>query len=163
MGPIKYSPVVRILEKVRLSGMRGYLLLFCLGPWLGGCAEPQRLEVGVGDALVEVEVADTGEARRRGLMFRQQLGEDQGMLFVFPGERVRQMWMLNTSIPLDAGFFDADGVLVNWVSMLPDGGSQIHSSTAPAHYVLEVNHGWFERTGITPGARLRLPQPIEAR
>lgn len=138
-------------------------LLSCLMFWLGGCGDHERLRIKVGDRAARVEIANTPEARRQGLMHRKLLGEDQGMLFVFPGEQVLQMWMLNTLIPLDAGFFDADGVLLNQVSMLPDGGSRIYRSAGPAHYVLEMNSGWFERAGIAPGALLRLPRPIEAR
>jgi uncharacterized membrane protein (UPF0127 family) len=95
-----------------------------------------------------------------GLMQRQDLGRDEGMLLVFPAPRVQQIWMLNTPIPLDAGFFDADGVLLNTVSMSPDGGRTIHESTGPAIYALEMNIGWFERNGLSPGARLNLPLPI---
>ena len=146
----------------RARWFSGRLLWLCLILWLVGCGEPERLNIRVGDKQAWVEVADSPEARRQGLMHRQQLATDQGMLFVFPGEQVIQMWMLNTIIPLDAGFFDADGVLLNWVSMLPDGGRQIHRSQGPAHYVLEMNRGWFQGAGLASGALLRLPWPVEA-
>lgn len=128
---------------------------------MSACAEAERLQIKVSGHNAWVEVANTPEARRRGLMHRRQLGPDQGMLFVFPGEEIRQMWMSNTVIPLDAGFFDADGVLINTVGMDPDGGREIHRSSAPAHYVLEMNRGWFRRLGIGPGAFLQLPGPIK--
>ena len=137
-------------------------LLLCLVCWLAACDDSERLHIRVGDSEALVEIANTPDARRQGLMHRRQLGENEGMLFVFPGERVLQMWMLNTLIPLDAGFFDADGVLLNHLTMQPDGGRRIHRSAAPARYVLEMNSGWFRRAGIEPGAKLQLPRTIRA-
>ncbi|HHH39420.1 MAG TPA: DUF192 domain-containing protein [Sedimenticola sp.] len=110
-----------------------------------------------------MELAATPEARRNGLMHRQALPPDQGMLLAYPRERVLKMWMLNTFIPLDVGFFDSGGRLVNRLSMEPDGGRRIYASAAPARYALEMNRGWFDRHRIAPGARLVLPRPVEAR
>jgi uncharacterized protein len=83
------------------------------------------------------------------------------LLLVFPEQKIIRLWMLNTSLPLDAGFFDRDGVLVGTVYMKPDGGKRIHRSPAPAVYALEMNRGWFERNGIRPGARLQLPHKVQ--
>ncbi len=64
---------------------------------------------------------------------------------------------------LDVGFFDTAGVLLNIVSMEPDGGETIYHSSASALYALEMNRGWFERKGIRPGAHLQLPRVIRGR
>ena len=119
------------------------------------------IEIGQHSAMVEL--ASTPEERRQGLMGRVELGPDQGMLLAYPTSAILNIWMLNTSIPLDVGFFDARGSLVNYRSMWPDGGKLIHTSLRPAVYALEMNIGWFEQHGIEPGAVLKLPYPIQAR
>ncbi|MCB1759597.1 MAG: DUF192 domain-containing protein [Gammaproteobacteria bacterium] len=129
---------------------------------LVACGERNRLPIRVGAVAAEVEVARTPEQRMQGLMGRRELPPDQGMLLVFPQQKVLQLWMLNTEIALDVGFFDADGVLIQQIGMLPDGGRRIHSSSAPARYALEMNLGWFKRQGLEPGARLHLPALITA-
>lgn len=139
----------------------GPLLLLAL--WLlAACDYHQRIKIGVGQARAMVELANTLEQRRQGLMGRTELGPDQGMLLVFPTPDVLRIWMLNTPIPLDVGFFDADGRLINSVSMWPDGGRRIHASQGPALYALEMNLGWFARQGISAGDQLKLPFPVYA-
>ena len=91
------------------------------------------------------------------------LEEDHGMLLVFPREKELKIWMLNTPLPLDVGFFDRHGVLINSLSMEPDGGAVVHHSDAPALFALEMNQGWFKRNGIGKGARLNLPHAIVGR
>ena len=137
------------------------LLLGCC--LLSGCDGRERIAIEVGQVQAMVELASTPEARRQGLMRRSELGEDQGMLMVYPSPEMLDIWMLNTLIPLDVGFFDAQGILINTVSMWPDGGRQIHTSLRPAIYALEMNMGWFERNGLKPGAELKLPYPIQGR
>ncbi len=126
------------------------------------CTGDNLIEIRVENAVAMVEVAADDDARRRGLMNRKWLAEDRGLLMVFPVERPVQIWMLNVHIPLDVGFFDESGILINRLSMLPDGGREIHRSGAPARYALEMNMGWFERMGLEPGDHLRLPYPIKA-
>lgn len=138
------------------------LLLIGLGP-LSGCDDRPRIEIAVGEAGAMVELASNPEQRRQGLMGRTRLGPDQGMLMVYPAPAILDIWMLNTAIPLDVGFFDAQGTLVNTISMWPDGGKRIHTSLQPSVYALEMNMGWFERHGLGPGVKLTLPYPVQAR
>ncbi len=152
-----------LFHAVRAKCYTKWLPLWGVLALLAGCNESELVEIRVDGVSAWVEIADTDERRRRGLMQRQDLGRDEGMLLVFPTPRVQQIWMLNTPIPLDAGFFDADGVLLNTVSMSPDGGRTIHESMGPATHVLEMNIGWFERNALRPGARLNLPYVIEGR
>ena len=77
-------------------------------------------------------------------MFREELPEDRGMLFVFPDERVLEFWMRNTEIPLSIAFADASGRIVRIADMEPLSDAPV-SSGAPARYALEVNRGWFAR------------------
>ncbi|MCP3871337.1 MAG: DUF192 domain-containing protein [Gammaproteobacteria bacterium] len=127
---------------------------------LGSCLQHDYLEIRVDDAVARVEVADSRASRQQGLMHRKSLDRDTGMLMVFPEEKVLQIWMLNTLIPLDVGFFDKDGRLLNVASMEPDGGRRIYESRGAALYALEMNPGWFERHKLRPGARLHLPRSV---
>ncbi len=98
-----------------------------------------------------VEVVQTDEERMRGLMFREQLPEDQGMLFVFEFSRIQSFWMRNTFIPLDIAFIDSEGKIVDIQQMEPIDESKNYISAAPALYVLETNAGWFVRHGVKVG------------
>jgi uncharacterized protein len=114
----------------------------------------------VGNAELQVTLARDDAARRQGLMGRISMGQNEGMLLVYPTEQIIYLWMLNTHLPLDAGFFDRNMVLTGVVTMYPDGGRKIHASPGPAIYALEMNQGWFARHGIQAGARLFLPGPV---
>ena len=110
----------------------------------------------IGSCVFYLEVADTPEERRRGLMGRESLGEDRGMLFVFQSERTLSFWMRNTLIPLDILFVDEDLVVVDVQTMRPEheaagGPLPTHTSAAPARYAIEVNEGMAAECGIGPG------------
>ena len=105
------------------------------------------------DHGLRVEVAETDEARRTGLMFRRQLGENSGMLFVYDTEQAWAMWMRNTYVPLSVAFIDRKGKIINIEDMQPQ-TDDTHQSAGPAKYALEVNQGWFARRGIKPGDRV---------
>jgi len=106
-----------------------------------------------------VEVADTSDKQALGLMFRDSLPRNQGMLFIFGGEARRSFWMKNTRIPLDILYFDADLRLVNVirgakpcrVSACPG-----YPSSGPAKYVLELNAGRATELGVEAGDELKL-------
>ncbi|HXK24905.1 MAG TPA: DUF192 domain-containing protein [Myxococcota bacterium] len=100
-----------------------------------------------------VEVAATSASRGRGLMFRSELPEDRGMLFVFPEEKVLEFWMRNTDIPLSIAFADASGRIVQIADMEPRSEALV-SSGAPARYALEVNRGWYAKHGVGRGDSL---------
>ncbi|MES9858382.1 MAG: DUF192 domain-containing protein [Sedimenticola sp.] len=142
--------------------MTRYMLLM-IPLLLSGCWESELITIQLADVRISVELAATVDSRHQGLMHRESLGRDRGMLMVFPKAKLQKMWMLNTRIPLDVGFFDADGVLLNMATMIPDGGKEIHGSSAPALYALEMNSGWYARNKIMVGARLSLPQGIVGR
>lgn len=115
--------------------------------------------IHVGNHRLSVEVAATPAARGRGLMFREELPEDGGMLFVFPEEKVLEFWMRNTRIPLSIAFADGSGRIVRIADMDPLSETPV-SSGAPARYALEVNRGWFDAHGVRSGDALgRLPTP----
>jgi uncharacterized membrane protein (UPF0127 family) len=105
-----------------------------------------------------VEIADAPEAWRRGLMERPALAPDGGMLFLFPEVAPRAFWMLNTLIPLDILFADADGRILNIHEnvppCLPPRLCPTYASAAPAQYVLEIAGGRSRVLGIRAGDRL---------
>ncbi len=93
------------------------------------------------------------EARKHGLMHREALPADHGMLFVYPAPGPVCMWMKNTLIPLSVAFLDARGVILNIADMQP-GSLERHCSASPASYALEMNLGWFGRRRLAPGMRI---------
>ncbi len=107
-----------------------------------------------------LEVVDTDEKRQQGLMFRDHLSADQGMLFVFPDEKKRSFWMKNTWIPLTIVYIRADGVITDILSMTPDNKKQPiknhthYASSVAVKYAIEFNKGVVEKLGLKPGDRL---------
>jgi uncharacterized membrane protein (UPF0127 family) len=136
------------------------LAIWCLALAIVACHSGQpRVRISDADgntkAVVRVEIADTGAAREVGLMYRQHLADDAGMLFVFKQPQHLTFWMKNTEIPLDMIFAGADhsvtGVVVN---AQPFSERQL-SIERDSQYVLEVNGGFAVRHGIKPGDRLQ--------
>ncbi|MCW8881473.1 MAG: DUF192 domain-containing protein [Sedimenticola sp.] len=123
---------------------------------------PPLLTIQVNNINARVEVAATSYQREQGLMYRQRLEKDQGLLMIFPKAQQVSLWMLNTPIPLEVGFFNGQGKLLAISLMQPDGGKQLYHSPPDTLYALEMNSGWFERYGLLPGAQLKLPEPIPA-
>ena len=109
---------------------------------------------------ITIEVADDAAERANGLMFREELPADHGMLFLYPQEQILSFWMKNTFIPLDILFFDADGVFVSSTTMQPCTGDPCKSylSATPAQYALEVPAGFTQKYAVGKGWRCRLEQ-----
>lgn len=110
----------------------------------------RTIPIKVGSHALKVEVADTDASRGRGLMYRQKLGKEDGMLFIFPDPGYHSMWMMNTYIPLSVAFVDADGKILNILDMEPQ-TQDTHTAAGPARYAIETNKGWFERRKIKAG------------
>ncbi|HIL97571.1 MAG TPA: DUF192 domain-containing protein [Pseudomonadales bacterium] len=120
------------------------------------------MQVKINDILVDVEVADTYEARQLGLMHRHSLPANSGMLFVFSECEPRQFWMKDTHIPLSIAYADELGTILNIEDMQPLNLQQTPSAGA-AQYALEMNRGWFEENGIGIGHRVEMePALLEA-
>jgi uncharacterized membrane protein (UPF0127 family) len=119
--------------------------------------EPQtdlpRVKLSAGMYQIDAQVAQTTEQRMTGLMFRKEMPQHEGMLFVFEQPSQQCFWMKNTLLPLSAAFIDEDGTVVNVEEMKPQ-TLDSHCSAKPVRYVLEMNRGWFSKRGIKPGARL---------
>jgi hypothetical protein len=116
-----------------------------------------KLTAGV--HLITAEVAVNDPARARGLMFRERLAPNHGMLFVFDAKTVQCMWMSNTLIALSVAFIEDDGSIVNIEDMQPK-TEDSHCSLRPVRFALEMDQGWFAKRGLKPGAKLAgLPTP----
>jgi len=108
-----------------------------------------------GKAL-NIEIVDSCEKRKKGLMGRTDLGKNEGMLFVYDDSAIRHFWMKDTFIPLDIAFMDRDMVIGSVVSTRTVNDTTIiYSSSFPARYVLEVNRGWFEHNGVGRGDTMK--------
>jgi uncharacterized protein len=115
---------------------------------------------------LKVEVASTDAQRQMGLMFRESMGEDEGMLFLFPTERHNSFWMHNTLIPLDMFFVDSDWNVVGIVEQATPQTDDPRNVPRMSQYVLELNGGFAKRHGInasTPNTQLRFTPPPENR
>jgi hypothetical protein len=103
---------------------------------------------------LRAELARTEEEKRTGLMFRRQLGDNGGMLFVYEREGRWAMWMKNTYVPLSVAFIDRNGRILNIEDMEPL-TLDSHEAAGPAKYALEANRGWFAQRGIKAGDRVQ--------
>jgi uncharacterized membrane protein (UPF0127 family) len=111
---------------------------------------PGYLDLSIRGRRINAEVATTTETRNRGLMHRDSLDENGGMLFVFPDTDYRSFWMESTYIPLSIAYLTEAGTIINIERMHPHNRTSVRSS-APAKYALEVNAGWFKKNRIRPG------------
>ncbi len=121
-----------------------------------------ELDIGVGAARFRVEIADSEQERRQGLMFRTQLPEDGGMLFIQPTAGPATFWMKNTYIPLDLLYFDSAGRLLEIHAETPPCTTlscPTYSSNGAVKYILELNAGSARRLNLQPGARLQFGNP----
>ncbi len=116
-----------------------------------------RIEAGI--HVVRAELADTVGTRMLGLMGRESLGPNEGMLFVFEQKAVHCFWMRNTPLPLSIAFLDDDGSIVNIAQMAPRSDDS-HCPKQPVRFALEMEQGWFAKRGLQEGARLMLPPGV---
>ena len=114
----------------------------------------EKINLMIGEQAVLAEVAATPQSRERGLMRRDQLCADCGMLFVFEKADRYGFWMKDTPLPLSIAFIAADGAIINIAEMQPE-TTGIHRAEREVLYALEMHSGWFARNGIKPGDRVR--------
>ena len=112
-----------------------------------------RTQLRAGMHLLDVQLAQTPQERQIGLMFRKEMPQHEGMLFVFEQPATQCFWMRNTLLPLTAAFVADDGTIVNLADMKPQTDDS-HCSTKPVRFVLEMNQGWFAKRNIQSGYKL---------
>ncbi|CAN5688097.1 DUF192 domain-containing protein [soil metagenome] len=119
--------------------------------------EPQldlrRVKLTAGMYQIDTQLAVTPQQREVGLMFRKEMPQTEGMLFIFEQPATQCFWMKNTILPLTAAFVADDGRIVNLADMKPQ-TEDSHCSEEPVRYVLEMNQGWFAKKNLKKGTRL---------
>ena len=111
-------------------------------------------QLTIGESVIHVEQAVTPDERARGLMWRESLPRDNGMLFVYEQPEMPAFWMKNTPIPLSVAFIDRLGVIVGVLDMEP-GSLDRHSPRVPILYALEMNQGWFADNSVRVGHKVK--------
>jgi uncharacterized protein len=112
------------------------------------------VQLKIADSSLFAEVADTPQTSANGLMFRDSLPDDHGMLFVFEKPERASFWMRNTKIPLSIAYIDSAGKILEIESLKPLDETPVASASGEVAFALEVNEGWFKRNRILPGATI---------
>src|SRR3569832_1094854 len=115
-----------------------------------------RVRLAAGMHQIDAQIAQNIEQRMTGLLFRKDMPQHEGMLFVFDQPSVQCFWMKNTLLPLTAAFIADDGTIVNLADMKPQSTDSL-CSAKPVRFVLEMNQGWFAKKGIKAGAKISGP------
>jgi uncharacterized protein len=144
------------MKKLLLAG------LLLVGTLFAHAQSMPVMELTAGFHRIEAEVASTPQTRAQGLMFRREMAQQHGMLFVFTQDAPHCMWMKNTLIPLSVAFLDETGRIINVEEMKPQTEDN-HCARQPARYALEMNPGWFAQRGLKRGDQIsgieRAPGP----
>jgi uncharacterized membrane protein (UPF0127 family) len=142
------------------------ILLLVLFSALLGCSNHPPIsnkntyEIKINDKTSHAEVAFTKKDRTIGLMFRDRLDKDHGMLFIYPQEQSLSFWMKNTKIPLSIAFINSKEVITQIDSMTPY-SLMSHTSKEKVKYALEMEQDWFRENGITVGCKVDFPHDIK--
>jgi uncharacterized protein len=114
----------------------------------------QTTQLTAGMHVIQAELAMSATEQATGMMFRREMGANEGMLFVNNDSGVRCFWMRNTLLPLSIAFIADDGTIVNIADMQPR-SEQSQCSAKPVRFALEMRQGWFAKRGIVAGGKLR--------
>ena len=129
-----------------------FLVLLAAAPLACAAGRPKgSIPITFGSHTLWAEVADEDGEREKGLMFRHEMGEDAGMIFVFEKPHRASFWMKNTPLPLSIAFLDENRKILNIEKMAPYDDRSYHASVGNALYAVEAHQGWFEKRGIKAG------------
>ena len=145
-------PIVSFDRRIAVQFLAA-LLLAAAALHVRADAAMRIVQLKVGSHPLKVEVAATEAEREQGLMFRKQLGRDDGMLFIFDDPGYYAMWMKNTLIPLSVAFIDGNGVILNILDMEAQ-TLDSHGAAGPALYAIETNVGWFAAHKVKAGDKV---------
>ena len=126
-----------------------------LSVWTVGGLAGGEARLKIGDHQLAVEVADTPGEQIMGLMNREYLPPDRGMIFVFEEPKQAFFWMKNTSIPLDVAFLDSEGVILEILPLVPFEETRVASKSDKVAYAIETNRDWFVSRGLKPGVKVQ--------
>jgi hypothetical protein len=163
---------------MNIKTFRPFRAILTLGLFLGGvvavgCDRPSQsqtqpasdgsgaqslptVKMKIGTQTFDLEIARTSEQQALGLMKRDSMPKDHGMIFVFPDERLLEFWMKDTRIPLDIMYVDSTGKVVSVSQMRPYDLTSI-SSDVPAQYAIELNAGMVKQVGVKSHDVLDIP------
>jgi hypothetical protein len=141
------------LARALLAALALLVLVFAPARAQDAAQRLPTVQLNAGMHLISAELARTPQQRAIGLMHRQQMGMNEGMLFVFEQPSVQCFWMKNTLLPLTIAFLDDEGAVVTLADMEPQSLKE-HCSGAPVRYALEMNLGWFAKRGLKVGSRI---------
>ena len=127
------------------------------GPSLPTAAQPklQTMKLWLGAEEMAAELALTAVQVRTGMMFRTNMAENAGMLFVFAVPHRASFWMKNCPLPLSAAYIDSEGVILEIRELQPHNTNFVVASSEQVQFVLEANQGWFGRHKVAPGMVIR--------
>jgi uncharacterized protein len=169
--PIGVESGPEFTQSWAMNGLRILALLLvvavCAG-CAGGCSKPEpsalpsaaqpklpTMKVWLGAEEMTAELALTGEQMRTGMMFRTNLAENAGMLFVFSMPHRASFWMKNCPLPLSAAYIDPEGVILEIHDLQPHNTNSVEAASDRVQFVLETNQGWFGRHNVRPGMVVR--------
>ena len=134
---------------------KAFVLTIALAGWTAGCAAGNEARLKIGNHQLVVEVADTPGEQVIGLMNRESLPADRGMIFVFEEPKKAFFWMKNTSIPLDVAFLDSEGLILEILPLVPFEEARVVSQSDKVAYAIETNRDWFASRGLKPGVKVQ--------
>jgi uncharacterized membrane protein (UPF0127 family) len=158
------------MNRIRISALAAAMVL------LWGCGKPaaaptppatppgpptaaqpklQTMKLWLGSEELVSELALTEMQQRTGMMFRTNMAENAGMLFVFGAPHRASFWMMNTVLPLSAAYIDPEGVILEIHDLQPHNTNEVVAASSRVQYVLETNQGWFKRHNIREGMVIR--------
>jgi uncharacterized membrane protein (UPF0127 family) len=120
-------------------------------------AQPRlpTLDVLMGNVQAVVEIAITASEQTTGMMFRTELGENEGMLFVFKESGQASFWMINCSIPLSVAYINPEGMIVEIYPLIPHDTSSVKSVSRDVKYAIEMSRDWFLKNNVRIGMEAR--------
>jgi uncharacterized protein len=126
-------------------------------PGLPTAAQPklQTMKLWLGAEEMQAELALSPVQQQTGMMFRTNLAENAGMLFVRPVPERASFWMMNCPLPLSAAYIDPEGVILEIHDLHPNDTNSVFSASDRVQFVLETSQGWFGRHNVTPGMLVR--------
>ena len=155
---IKLPSVARVAAGLagRLAACFASLLLALPQAQAQSAPQPRlpTIDLQAGIHIIKTELAITPEQQQVGMMFRREMGTNDGMLFISEESGQRCFWMRNTLVPLTIAFLADDGTIVNLADMDAQ-SDRSHCSSKPVRFALEVNRGWFAKRGLKAGAKIK--------
>jgi uncharacterized protein len=159
-APTAPTPLIWLIQARYWLAACWLLVMLVAAPWAAASDLP-RATLTIRFFEVTAEVAATPADRARGLMGRQSLPVNHGMIFVFESAERQCFWMKNTPLPLSIAFIDDSGAIVNIADMQPFSEAP-HCSARPVRYALEMEQGWFKKRGVLVGDTVAIPASLKS-